>query len=201
MVDLEGLRFGKLKVVRRSHKDKWRSWHWVCLCGCGNITKSSSRVLRAGKKKSCGCLYNRPLKERLLKRIENNQNGCWIWLGSKTTDGYGTLMTANKVRLLTHRAAYEIFVSPIPRGLCVCHDCDTPSCINPDHLFLGTHAENMKDMAAKGRAPGRRKLSLSDYERIIKLRAEGRSRAYVAKIFGVSKITITRVTRSIKEKV
>lgn len=81
---------------------------------------------------------------------------CWVWTGQtigKPGFAYG-IVTRQQQRTLAHRMAYELTHGPIPEGLFVCHHCDNPPCIRPDHLFLGTHADNMRDMAAKGRAGG-----------------------------------------------
>lgn len=76
--------------------------------------------------------------------------GCWLWLGSGTQAGYGHFYFNGKVQL-AHRASHEIFKSAIPLRMLVCHRCDTPSCVNPDHLFVGTHADNASDKFAKDR--------------------------------------------------
>jgi len=77
--------------------------------------------------------------------------GCWNWQGSINTGGYGTIAIRRKTRTL-HRLNYERLVGEIPKGICVLHKCDNPRCCNPEHLFLGTQADNIRDMHEKGRA-------------------------------------------------
>lgn len=82
-------------------------------------------------------------------------SGCWLWHGATTSHGYGTLSrsSAGKVsRAYAHRVAYERATGAAPGALDVCHRCDVPSCVNPDHLFLGTARDNAADMVRKGRA-------------------------------------------------
>lgn len=80
-----------------------------------------------------------------------NENGCWIWQGDKTYRGYGRMSVGNKSRS-THRLAYEAWVGPIPEGMLIRHTCDTPLCINPEHLIPGTPKDNMQDKYSRGRA-------------------------------------------------
>ena len=75
---------------------------------------------------------------------------CWPWLGTRNKRGYGELQR-NKQRLLAHRVAYAATNGPIPVGLVVRHTCDTPCCVNPSHLEIGSQADNMRDMHARGR--------------------------------------------------
>jgi hypothetical protein len=91
------------------------------------------------------------LEERFLNIIEESHSGCWLWRGNRDDGGYGVTPGKNPPERRAHRMAFYLFYGPIPPGMCVCHSCDTPPCCNPEHLFIGTNADNIKDASRKGR--------------------------------------------------
>ena len=101
-------------------------------------------------------------------------NGCWEWIGAKLPYGYGVIGISGK-NVYVHRYSWELhYGGKIPADKCVCHHCDNPRCVRPDHLFVGSQADNMKDMISKGRdrkaigiAAGKTKLTP---EKILEIR-------------------------------
>lgn len=93
----------------------------------------------------------RPIAERLMEKVHRDENGCWIFTGTKTPGGYGKIAVTRSKPASAHRVSYEQFVGPIPDGMNILHVCDTPSCVNPEHLRAGTQKENWDDARQKGR--------------------------------------------------
>ena len=96
-----------------------------------------------------------PLAQRFWRKVRVT-SGCWEWQGAKHEHGYGRMRPtgSRKIRQkveMAHRLAWMLTHGPIPTGLSVCHRCDNPPCCNPDHLFLGSHSDNFRDAARKGR--------------------------------------------------
>lgn len=98
----------------------------------------------------------RPTAEQRFMAKVDTSGECWEWTAKRDRSGYGRFWYREDASYLAHRAAYELFVGPIPDGLVVCHRCDNPGCVNPRHLWLGTMADNNWDKVAKGRASGPR---------------------------------------------
>lgn len=93
---------------------------------------------------------NLSLRERLMHYTSKDENGCWIWQGAINTQGYGHMSYKGRLGLAS-RWSYEVFVQEIPPKMNVLHKCDVPKCINPNHLFLGSQLDNVRDAIAKGR--------------------------------------------------
>lgn len=123
--------------------------------------------------------------------------GCWIWTGGWKANGYGVLNGHSNV--LAHRASYEAFNGEIPEGYEVCHRCDTPACVNPEHLFVGTTRDNARDSANKGRRkfnrmPGERNPSarLTEQDAIAVFHDRRPARA-IAEELGVSESLVRHI--------
>lgn len=96
-----------------------------------------------------------PLHQRLLRRIRYGATDCWHWLGPLNGLGYGRMTYQGRMQVV-HRLAWLAWNGEIPAGMSVLHKCDNRCCINPDHLWLGTYSDNLKDCWDKGRHPGNR---------------------------------------------
>ncbi len=171
----------------------------LCECKCGKFRKVPISVLKRGLSKSCGCakIYKKIAIKRCIKireesfksKVKKEENGCHIWMGSKTSKGYGSF-GFGKIRG-AHRFAYVLKYGEIKDGFFICHRCDTPSCVNPEHLFMGTNKDNVNDCIAKGRnSKGEyhhnSKLNKLSVMEIRRMSNDGVSHRNIAKKYGVS---------------
>lgn len=146
--------------------------------------------------------YKRPsIEDRFWSKVHKT-DGCWLWTGAKSRSGYGQIGLDYKV-LYTHRFSYETLVGPISHGMFVCHKCDVPLCVNPDHLFLGTNEDNLIDMIKKSRGTGKAinfisKLSKQDVLEIRRLENNNElDRQSIADKYGV---TVSAIYNIVKNK-
>lgn len=134
---------------------------------------------------------------------KRKRKGCWEWTGSSMIRGYGSFRVGGRAgaSFMAHRVAWVVYRGPIPEGLLVCHHCDNPACVNPDHLFLGTQRENTHDMMNKGRqrfggkgVVGDRRLTAEDVLAIRLASEAGELRNEAALRFGISVGTVSDIT-------
>lgn len=138
------------------------------------------------------------MMERFLSKVAKTES-CWLWIGAKSGRGYGAFRSPDEQK--AHRFSYSRYVGQIPQGFSVCHRCDNPACVNPDHLFVGTHADNMKDKMSKGRGNHlvgtkhpRSKLTESQ---VIAIRADNRRQVEIAESYGIKQAQVSEIKRRI----
>lgn len=223
MIDISGKIFSRLKVIKFDAIKK-RKTYWVCECECGNIVSYRGDLLKNGRRKSCGCINNpdtdeyiENIKKRLTKNSER-KGTCLIWKNSLIHSGYGLFKIRSRTKLDdlsektcygksftcgVHRVSYRVWNGKIPKGKFVLHKCDNRSCIEPSHLFLGDHHDNMKDMMGKGRQnkrPGEKhhmvKLTNEIVMEIRKRYVEEKlSQIQLGKLYNCSSITIHNIVK------
>jgi len=123
----------------------------------GNFTRATKENWKCS---SCGCKRKTSISERFWSKVDKNGpipthcpelGRCWVWMGGKSSKGYGKF-DPKCGEQLAHRYSYALFTNKIiSKELCVCHHCDNPSCVNPNHLFLGTNQDNVNDKTNKNR--------------------------------------------------
>lgn len=134
----------------------------LCECGCGlpaPLAKTTSRKAGRAKGQPQRFVNGHVLLRRNAATPEQrfwecvtkgDPSECWVWKGKISKGGYGYFYAQSKL-FRAHRFSYEFHIAPIPEGLLICHHCDNRPCCNPNHLFVGTHADNNWDRIAKGR--------------------------------------------------
>lgn len=180
----------------------------VTCARCGKIVLGYKPASTRPPQKYCSptCYYearSKPLHEKFWSRVQKT-NSCWLWEGRLTKAGYGQI-SHRGTPIYTHRLSWEIHKGSIPKKMEVCHHCDNPACVNPDHLFIGSHRDNMHDMLSKNRGstagladqrgekhPGAK--ITEDIVRAIRQRLRSKeSHSSIAKDLGISRPTVTAI--------
>ncbi len=167
-----------------------RGWGWYCSHECASAPRQT-------------------FEERFWSQV-NKTETCWLWTGTIASTGYGIISIKNR-RAGVHRVLWEhVSGKPVPVGMFVCHHCDIRACVRPDHLFLGTHQDNMADMRQKGRHHGnglageqhsQAKLLADDVAAIRERWAHGGiSQRELGEIYGVHQVNISRIVRGVASK-
>lgn len=196
-IDKTGERFGLLTVVERAPSDKFGNVYWRCVCDCGERKLVRASQLREGRFFTCGkpsCRFWEKV------HIPEDPNACWEWTGALRDDGYGVFKSGRATKR-AHVFSFERhYKRQVSEGLFVCHKCDNRRCVNPAHLFQGTHQDNMADMASKGRAAKTGKVYLlpSEKNRMREMYKQGGlSHPDLAHVFHVSIVTVRRTLKGV----
>ena len=173
------------------------------ISGQGLCAKHRYRLKKYGSPHICP-RGHAPPEVRFWRKVEKS-DGCWMWTGTKSAEGYGKFQAGSKkdqpAPIGAHRFSYEMAKGPIPDGRVVMHSCDNPSCVNPAHLSVGTHRENALDMIRKGR--GNHKGALGEQnaaailteEKVRYIRASPLRNLDLARELEVNPVAISRVRR------
>tara|TARA_Y100000310_G_scaffold240365_1_gene244193 strand:+ start:516 stop:974 length:459 start_codon:yes stop_codon:yes gene_type:complete len=148
-------------------------------------------------------LTNDELKQRF-RSLDVGDNECWEWPWGRNRLGYGGVQF-NKKWHRAHRVAWILFVGPIPKDMFVCHHCDNPPCVNPNHLWIGSHRDNVDDMLNKGRSNNHHgqnnpnaRLTEDDVSEIKHRYDEGEYQYEIARVFGISQQHVSQITRDVR---
>lgn len=173
-----------------------------CACGCGELVRITEKNIKSPPR----YLKGHSNRDRKVKRVSTLEkfksrfsvnDGCWEWTGYIMPNGYGQLKNEQQKNVYAHRFSYELYKGIIPNGMQVCHKCDNRKCVNPNHLFLGTQADNVKDMVSKGRnykgKPGTTKINENQVREIRKLCDEGLNKTEIAALFNLDRSTVANI--------
>lgn len=210
MKNLTGQKHGRLTIVEYAGQARFKHALWRCQCECGTVKVLLGYTVTNGNTKSCGQCGSRGrssdsaprdaqhFRDKLRASSIVNSNGCWVWQKAKIRTGYGRI-SVNRKLVYTHILSHRLFKADVPAGMCVLHTCDNPSCVNPEHLFLGTQQDNIKDKMAKGRQAfgehgGSAKLSASQVLQIREMYTTGlMTKSAIAREMNVANSTVRSI--------
>ncbi len=140
-----------LKKRGRDPEEKQR----LCACGCGQPLQEPKYKPKISRRFILGHARRVPVEVRFWQKV-NKTDTCWLWTAMLSPDGYGNIKDRERSTpsIRAHRFSWELHFGPIPNRMLVCHKCDIPACVRPDHLFLGTDKSNSDDKVRKGRQQG-----------------------------------------------
>lgn len=174
-----------------------------CACGCGTIIR---KIDKKGRKRYYSKAHHtcRPLEVRFWEKvIKNDADSCWPWIGALLNSGYGQIgSTRTGIFHQAHRLSWILHNGPIPNGLQCLHKCDNRKCVNPNHLWLGTNLDNVRDKVLKNRHIYGSKVPhaklTDDKVRLIRnMKTESRMPSTkIAKLFGVCATTIDSIIKN-----
>lgn len=171
--------------------------------GCKSSNKPCKHCGKLIYYKNTNCMdcrrNGRDAKDRLLKKVYFTDN-CWIWMGGRNNKGYGYFYYRG-VHMNVHRASYQIFNETILGDLHVLHKCNNPTCVNPKHLYAGTHKDNMRDLAnsdraVRGETHPQAKLNYKKVALIRLLSKQGLSQSVLSQRFSIHQSQISRIVHN-----
>lgn len=216
--NIEGVKYGRLLILKRAPNRGKRRTCWYSKCDCGNDFIVALDNLRSGDTKSCGCYRKevagnlkrnpnpKPKKEKIIKTEDDllreakerfwnkveKQNSCWIWKGP-IAKNYGMMFYKGQIK--AHRFSYLIHHGELKKKYFICHHCDNPLCVNPDHIYQGKPKENSRD------AQKRKRMRMGDRHHKTKIKDEdvkyirscSEKGVDLAKKYNVNKTTISGI--------
>ena len=191
----------EIEVVRKK-----RPYTWLLVVPCGICAAPFKQTWNQKRFCSVQCTWKSkrvPAEIRFWPKVDKSSSldGCWLWTGAKSPLGYGKFYLPDGTTQ-AHRFSWTLVNGPVPHGMYICHHCDNPPCVNPNHLFIGDHYDNMADMSIKGRSQhGEKqwnsKLSASDVIEIFKSTDLQRT---VAERYGITQGTVSSIKSGAKWK-
>jgi len=194
--DFTGMTFGWLSITKQAQPDEHFNTWWRATCRCGKERSIRASQIREGKFFTCGSE-----ECRFWSKVDktSSDKGCWLWTGAVKDTGYGVFKPSPHATVVkAPKYAWESTRGPVPKDKWLLHKCDDRRCCNPEHLYLGTHQDNMDDMKRRGRSKvPRLKVAESDRKTIRERYSSGASQTELAKEFGVGTRTIRRIIREV----